>query len=110
MSKHWIGVDLDGTLAISEHWRGEDYIGDPIPAMVDRVKVWLSEGKDVRIFTARANGATPKVLANIDLWCEEHIGQQIPVTYKKDQWLLELWDDRAIQVVKNTGQRVDGEL
>lgn len=29
--------------------------GDPIPAMLERVKQWIAEGRDVRIFTARAS-------------------------------------------------------
>ena len=49
----WIGVDLDGTLAHYDEFRGDDYVGEPIEPMVERVKQWLDEGKDVRIFTAR---------------------------------------------------------
>ena len=29
----WIGVDLDGTLAFYDMWRGMEHIGKPIPAM-----------------------------------------------------------------------------
>ena len=53
MSRGWIGVDLDGTLAEYNGWQGPANIGAPIPAMVERVKAWLEEGRDVRIFTAR---------------------------------------------------------
>ena len=54
--KPWVGVDLDGTLAVYDHWRGEDHIGDPVPVMVERVKAILKAGKyDVLIFTARAS-------------------------------------------------------
>ena len=108
-TKGWIGVDLDGTLARSGGlYDGE--IGEPIPAMVDRVRVWLSEGKDVRLFTARANGIRIKEAIAIDQWCLDNIGHALPLTYEKDKYMTELWDDRAIQVVKNTGQRADGEL
>ena len=41
----WIGVDLDGTLAHYKGWKGRDHIGEPIPAMMQRVKQWLEEGK-----------------------------------------------------------------
>lgn len=34
----WIGVDLDGTLAFYDSWRGIDHIGAPIPLMLQRVK------------------------------------------------------------------------
>lgn len=49
----WIGVDLDGTLAYYDGWKGEHHIGDPIPEMLDRVKGWLEQGYEVRIVTAR---------------------------------------------------------
>ena len=55
MTNGWIGVDLDGTLAYYDQWRGALHIGEPIPVMLERVKRWLDEGKDVRIFTARVN-------------------------------------------------------
>ena len=104
-TKGWIGVDLDGTLAHSGGlYDGE--VGEPIPAMVDRVKVWLSEGEDVRLFTARAKNATNDQLDTIDDWCREHIGQSLIVTCEKDVRMRVLYDDRAIQVVKNTGELV----
>lgn len=49
----WIAVDLDGTLAQCDDTTGFPEIGPPIPRMVERVKAWLAEGRDVRIFTAR---------------------------------------------------------
>lgn len=117
----WIGVDLDGTLAEYHGWKGENNIGAPIPAMVKRVKQWLSEGKTVKIFTARVcvNGAyslESKQYADRDFsdnqvsliqdWCEQHIGQRLEVTNVKDFAMIELWDDRCVQVRINTGERV----
>lgn len=49
----WIGVDLDGTLAMYDGFKGPEHIGDPVPKMLERVKKWLAEGREVRIFTAR---------------------------------------------------------
>ena len=43
----WIGVDLDGTLATYDRWRGIEHIGDPIPDMVFRIKNWIANGKTV---------------------------------------------------------------
>ena len=54
-SRGWIGVDLDGTLAEYAGWVSEEHIGHPVPMMLERVKAWLAEGKDVRIFTARVD-------------------------------------------------------
>lgn len=104
----WIGVDLDGTLAQYDTWRGLDHIGEPVPAMLERVKRWISEGREVKIFTARVAvadaGERSQVMAKIISWCEEHIGQELEVTNVKDFAMDELWDDRAVQVEKNTGQ------
>ncbi len=113
----WIGVDLDGTLAEYTGWKGVDHIGDPIPKMVERVKRWLDEDRAVRIFTARVHGhglpiigtdECVDVLTPIREWCEKHIGAVLPVTNIKDFGMVELWDDRAVQVIPNTGERADG--
>jgi hypothetical protein len=113
----WIGVDLDGTLAHYEGWQGLAHIGPPVPRMVARVKGWLAAGRDVRIVTARVshNGtAASMVAAQIALihvmrWCAVHLGTELPVTCTKDYAMLELWDDRAVQVVPNVGLRADGQ-
>lgn len=103
--KGWFGVDLDGTLAHHEGWKGSRYIGPPIPKMLERVKRWLKQGRIVKIFTARAND--PDAIPAIKAWCREHIGQELEITATKDYSMVELWDDRAVQVIPNTGERVD---
>lgn len=120
----WIGIDLDGTLARYDGWNGELHIGEPIPLMVTRVKRWLAEGRDVRIVTARVgihpdepdvNGYTYSQAsidgqhALIEQWCLLHLGQILPITCSKDFQMAELWDDRCVQVIPNTGLRVDGQ-
>ncbi len=111
MPQGWIGVDLDGTLAEYHGWKGVEHIGAPIQPMLDRVKCWLAEGKDVRIFTARVGDRRQKMQAThyIMRWCEKHIGQPLAVTNVKDFGMVELWDDRAVQVEMNTGRRMDGK-
>lgn len=112
MSRGWIGVDLDGTLAEYDEWRGVEHIGKPIAPMVERVKRWLAEGKDVRIFTARiAYGPLNEqidheAVAAIRAWCLRHIGRVLPITNRKDMHMIELWDDRCVQVETNTGREV----
>jgi hypothetical protein len=103
----WIGVDLDGTLAEYGGWVGPDHIGEPVPAMAFRVRKWIEDGKDVRIFTARA--VDPIAAAAVQRWCQQHFCVPLPVTATKDYAMIELWDDRAIQVEPNTGRRVDGK-
>ena len=108
MSKGWIGVDLDGTLAYYENWISEEHIGEPIPLMVARVKQWLAEGRDVRIFTARVSHpeSTEMTKAAIRGWCLVNLGAVIPITNVKDYDMIELWDHRAVQVEQNTGRAV----
>jgi glutaredoxin 2 len=108
----WIGVDLDGTLAHYDEWEGIDVIGAPIIPMVNRVKSWLADGIEVRIFTARVGGPSELAAAarpHIEQWCREHIGRKLAVTATKDFGMYELWDDRAVQVECNTGRRMDNE-
>lgn len=115
--KGWIGVDLDGTLAHYLGWVSVEHIDEPIAPMVERVKRWLEEGKDVRIFTARVfpgsrvdEAEVVAVVSSIEKWCQEHIGKVLPITCTKDFGMYELWDDRAVQVIPNTGMRADGEI
>jgi hypothetical protein len=116
--KGWFAVDLDGTLAEYHHWVGEEHIGTPIPAMVTRVRRWIEDGRDVRIFTARVapaslavNGVAREfVVGVIEDWCEKHLGCVLPITHEKDLHMIELWDDRCVQVVTNTGLTVTERL
>lgn len=114
----WIGVDLDGTLAHYNGWVDESHIGDPVPKMLKRVKTWVKEGQTVKIFTARVApvkniDGTDRDIESVRLiiqdWCEKHIGVRLEVTNAKDYGMVELWDDRAVQVVPNTGLTVGRE-
>ncbi len=93
----WIGVDLDGTLAYYDGFKGDDHVGEPIEPMVRRVRKWLREGKDVRLLTAR------KPHPAIRRWMVEHLGALIPITSTKDRDMQALYDDRVVQVERNTG-------
>lgn len=100
MSQPWIGVDLDGTLAEYHGW--SETIGKPVPAMMARVYAWLHKpGLTVKIFTARAD--RPSEVVKIKAWMEANGLPDLEVTNVKDMFMIELWDDRAIQVIPNTG-------
>jgi hypothetical protein len=119
--KMWIGVDLDGTLAYADDdakWN-RYHIGDPIPAMAERVREAILSGERIKIFTARVGtgaGFSPvsgyedtqefadQQREMIQDWTEEHFGVRLEVTAQKDWAMKELWDDRAKEVVKNTGR------
>lgn len=109
-----IGVDLDGTLV---RWYGDssgeyipDKIGEPVPAMVARVRRWLSEGYEVVIFTARVHpghdekGEAEVARKAIQTFCMEQFGRVLEVTCMKDPAMTRIYDDRAITVEKDTGR------
>lgn len=103
-----IAVDLDGTLAHYDTWKGVEHIGEPIPNMVERVKKALAVGHHVSIFTARV--ADDHALRDdevarlyIEEWCLKHIGVRLPVTAVKSGYFTEFWDDRAVRIERNFG-------
>lgn len=107
----WHGVDLDGTLAFYDGWAGGK-IGKPIPKMVARVKAWLIGGWDVRIVTARVASSLSQEDRDeqrslIEKWCVKHLGQRLTVTSEKDFYMIDLHDDRVVQVVQNTGRLIE---
>jgi hypothetical protein len=104
----WIGVDLDGTLAhdlgTKRDGKGLGEIGSPIKPMVDRLKKWIADGKTVKIFTARAS--SPKQVVMIKKWLVVQGLPDLEVTNVKDLRMIELWDDRCVQVMTNSGEPV----
>lgn len=118
MGAGWIGVDLDGTLAHYDGLKGINHIGEPVPLMLRRVITWLAEGREVKVMTARVctginfDGSPrqpQEARYHISKWCIKHLGQVLEVTHEKDFGMIELWDDRCVQVIPNTGERVDGK-
>lgn len=104
--KGWIGVDLDGTLAHYDGWKGIEHVGEPIPRMVERVKAYLDAGYQVKIFTARVCRPEPErsqVIRAIHLWLTFNGLPELEVTNVKDFGMIRLYDDRAVQVIENTG-------
>jgi len=104
----WIGVDLDGTLARDLGSSRGDEIGSPIEPMLSRVKRWIAEGQTVKIFTARAS--SPRQVQAIKQWLAECGLPDLEVTNVKDQRMIELWDDRCVQVKTNLGEPVSARM
>lgn len=107
----WFGFDLDGTLAVDTPNRLNDtIIGKPIIPIVNIAKKLIAEGKEVRLFTARAykgnrtNAEHEEVLYALKKWCVEYIGKEIPITCCKDHDIVHIYDDKAIAVRYNTGE------
>lgn len=109
MERYAIAVDLDGTLAEYHGWKGIDHIGKPIPAMVEKVQNAFEEGKEIWIFTARLAGevetVSEKIIVEISNWISrENLPFEVAgFTCVKHKFFKEFWDDRAHNVIANTG-------
>ncbi len=86
-------INADFTVRASVHGAQMPWVTSPTPWVERRV----SNPKRLR-----------ETLPPIQAWCLEHVGEVLPVTPAKDYDMVELWDDRAVQVIPNTGERADG--
>ena len=91
----WIGIDLDSCLAHGEG-RDGDPIGDPYPDILALVQQWLGEGREVRIFTARAGSYEGRFA--VMAWLARQGLPPLRVTNQKDYECALFLDDRARQV------------
>jgi hypothetical protein len=114
MPKYWIGVDLDGTLAIRDGSQQKGEIGEAIIPMLFLVKEWIEDGQEVRIFTARA--ADPSQIPKVENWLKRNGLAGLKVTNRKDANMMVLYDDKAVRVQRNTGslcymcQQIQGNM
>jgi hypothetical protein len=93
----WIGVDFDGTLATRKGMR-------PIEPMMARVRGWLASGKEVRIFTTRADD---KALSDeVRQFLKDNNLPPLQITNIKSYDMDTIWDDRCVQVIPDTGEVV----
>jgi hypothetical protein len=107
-------VDLDGTAAVYDGWKGFDHIGEPIPAMLEKVKAWMAAGDEIVIFTARVSNFNvhgvekfdaEAIASTVQDWTEKHLGKRLQVTATKGPWDYAC-DDSIEQIVRNTGLTV----
>ncbi len=100
----WTGVDLDGTLAYYDSMSSIERVGEPIPKMMKLVKRMIANGIRVKIFTARATD--PEQIPIIEKWFKKHGLPKLEITNVKDYYMQRLYDDRCIQVERNTGSLI----
>ena len=123
-SKHWLGFDLDGVLAIYN--KGQyPKIGEPNIHWCMAFKQLRREGWECRIVTARVgwvvsagDKSSNKHSHNIGIndqvtfirkWVEINLGEDIVIQAHKDPWMGLLFDDRAIYCDRN-GDTTSPEL
>jgi len=103
-ARSWIGVDLDGTLAYYDRFSTYDEVGEPVTAMMALVKKMIANGIRVKIFTARVQD--PEQLPIIREWLKSNGLPELEITNIKDYNMVRLYDDRCIQVERNTGRLI----
>jgi len=104
LSRSWIGVDLDGTLAYYDAGSSSENVGEPVPAMLALVKKMINNDIRVKIFTARATD--PEQLPIIRKWLKLNNLPELEITNIKDYQMQRLYDDRCVQVERNTGRLI----
>lgn len=105
----WLAVDLDGTLAQYHGWVSEEHIGEPVVSIVAAINARRAAGWKVAIFTARVSGdagESYRAEAAIWKWLDFYNIKVEGITCTKHKHFSEFWDDRAVQVIKNTGEFV----
>ena len=112
MAKRIIAVDLDGTLAHYDGWKGIEHIGPVIPEVANAMERAQAEGAEVHLFTARVSDPEDAAEAHqvISKWAEANNFNFASITAVKHKFFSEFWDDRAIQVIKNEGIFVLNEM
>lgn len=107
-AKRVIAVDLDGTLAHYDGWKGIGHIGCVIPEVANAMERAQKEGAEVWIFTARVSDPADAEEAGkyVHEWLVKNNFQFEGITAIKHKFFTEFWDDRAIQVIRNSGMFV----
>lgn len=108
--KRKVFVDLDGTLAEQKNEYQRE-IGKPIMPMIELIRNELKQGSEVKIFTARASKWTDELeKLDIERFCVQNFGIVLPITAIKEHNIDIYYDDRAIQVKKNTGHIINDKV
>ncbi len=104
-AKRVIAVDLDGTLAHYDGWKGIGHIGCVVPEVANAMERAQKEGAEVWIFTARVSDPADAEEAGkyVHEWLVKNNFQFEGITAIKHKFFTEFWDDRAIQVIRNSG-------
>ncbi len=135
MSGKWIGVDFDHTLCRDDgspvevmvdrvkRWLAQ---GLTVKIFTARLKHdFTGQSHKVGCFYEKADQApigrtscipecafrkygrtVPEAKRIISDWCIQHLECDLEIVCEKEPGMIELWDDRAVRVERNTGQRL----
>jgi hypothetical protein len=97
-----IACDFDGVLAKTVKGKfSKDKIGEPVPAMVKKIKDAIARKSKVVIFTARA--AEKENIPPIKKWLKDHDLPALEISNEKLPEYTSFWDDRARKVNRDKG-------
>lgn len=101
MNKGYVAFDFDKTIAVRNSGDSIFKAGAPIRAMVDLMKKYLSEGRKVKVLTARKGELQQRPVVK---FLKDNGFPPLEVINCKDSNLDILYDDKCIQVELNTGE------
>lgn len=112
----WIGVDLDGTLAMKgKYYTGN--IGEVLPNMRERLLKHIESGIEVKIFTARVaqpcdkSGRNPEQIKTfIQDWLEANKMPRLDVTCIKSRECILFYDDKCVQCLPDKDTTLQEEF
>lgn len=115
--KAWWGFDIDKTAFTDEGGTRGGVIGEPIMPIIRRIKWFLRVGRKVSIVTARVHPSESdrdEQIMTVRGALVKALGQDranmIDIRSDKDRHMIDLYDDRAKQVIPNKGILVQNEL
>jgi len=111
-----VAIDLDGTLAHYDHWRGPEHIGAPVTEAMTICRLLHKAGIKVIVYTCRTNRTmneisginTAKMVRDIGAWLHEWDLGFIHVSENEGKPFASAYiDDRAVYFKRNGGELVE---
>ncbi len=109
----YVCVDLDGTIAHYQEWKGETYFGEPVDGVQEALSRLRSAGWKIIIFTTRGNSQLVVDYLNshsIPFDFINHNPDQPPNTFQGKPYAEAYVDDRGIQFNGNWQATADEVL
>ena len=96
-----IAIDLDGTLAHYDHWRGCEHIGEPLPGAVEFTKLLRDLGFWIAIYSCRNMKGDTQNIQIVSDWLRTRgfYYDEIFLGKKYADWYI---DDKAISCTPQT--------